>query len=66
MNECQGCRWWVRRTDDNTTYGWCRYLSDVKGDMGVFLIRGEWDQNTVGEKVCTPEDFGCNEFEAKP
>lgn len=65
IGTCENCRWWERRTADSTTFGWCRYLSDVKGDVGVFLIQGEWNDNTVGEKVFTSEEFGCIEFEAR-
>jgi hypothetical protein len=63
---CTSCRWWERRTADATTFGWCRYLSDIKIDIGVALIRGEWDDATVGEKVFTAEDFGCVQWEARP
>lgn len=65
IGKCSDCKWWERRTVDSTLFGWCRYLADVKGDVGVFLFRGEWDRTTVGEKVFTASDFGCIEFEVR-
>lgn len=63
MGECAGCRWWERRTDDASTFGLCRYLTTVKIDVGLALIRGERYEDD--EKTFTSQDFGCIEFEAK-
>ena len=65
MGSCKDCRFWDRRPDryqdQNSRHGRCSMLGDIKIDVGIMLVTGEF---SIGENVTTPDDFGCVQFEA--